>query len=142
MLLLRREVRRCGIPISLRLFHSLLWSTVKGFSIINKAEIFSGPPCFLYNPMNTGNLTFSSSAFSKFSMYIWMLLVHILLRPRLKDFEHYLANMWKEHNCMVVWIFFDIAFIWDLNDFLVLWLLLSFPNLLTYWMQHFNTIIF
>ena len=40
----------------------------------------------------------------------------ILLKPKLKDFEHYLASMWKEYNCMVVWTFFGIAFLWDWNE--------------------------
>ena len=41
---------------------------------------------------------------------IWKFLVHVLLRQSLKDFEHYLASMWNECNCTVVWIFFGIAF--------------------------------
>ena len=48
-------------------------------------------------------------------------------------------------NCAVVWAFFGIAFLWDWNEnwpFLVLWPLLSFPNLLAYWVQHFDSIIF
>ena len=51
--------------------------------------------CFLHDPTNVGNLTSGSSSFSKPSLYIWKLLVHILLRPSLKDFEHNLANMWN-----------------------------------------------
>ena len=50
-----------------------------------------------------------------------------------------------EYNCVVVWAFFGIAFLWDWNEnwpFPVLWPLLSFPNLLAYWIQHFNSIIF
>ena len=80
-----------------------------------------------------GILISGSSAFSKSSWYIWKFLVHVLLRPSLEDFEHYLANMWKEHNHTVVWAFFSIAFLWDWNEnwhFPVLWPLLSFPNLL------------
>ena len=44
-----------------------------------------------------------SSAFSKPSMYIWMFLIHILLKPSLKDFEHYIVRMWSECNCRVVY---------------------------------------
>ena len=68
--------------------------TVKGFSIINEAEIDAFPefPCFLYNPMNAGNLISGSSAFSKSSLYIWNFLVLVLLKPSLKDFNHYLAT--------------------------------------------------
>ena len=50
-----------------------------------------------------------------------------------------------ECNCAVVWAFFGIASLWDWNEnwpFLVLWSLLSFPNLLAYWVQHFHSIIF
>ena len=47
--------------------------------------------------------------------------------------------------CAVIWTFFGITFLWDWNEnwpFPVLWPLLSFPNLLTYWVQHFNSTIF
>ena len=67
------------------------------------------------------------------------------LKPGLENFEHYFTSMWDECNCAVVWAFFGIAFLWDWNEngpFPVLWPLLSFPNLLAYWVQHFHTIIF
>ena len=106
--------------------------TVKGFGMINKAEIdvFLELSCFLDDPVNVGNLISGSSAFSKFSL--WKFLVHILLKPSLKDFEHCLASMWNECNCAIVWTFFGIALLWDWNEnwpFPVLWPLLSFPNL-------------
>ena len=84
--------------------------TVKGFSIVDDAEIdiFLEFLCFLYDPANIGNLISGSSAFSKLSLYIWKFLVHILLKPSLKDSEHYLASMWNERYCMVVWTFFGI----------------------------------
>ena len=94
--------------------------------------------------MDIGNLISSSSDFYKSNLYIWKLLVHILLKPSLKDFEHYLVSMCNEHNCAVVWTFFGIALLWDRNEnwpFPVLWPL-SFPDLLAYWVQHFNSIIF
>ena len=67
----------------------------KGFSIVNEAEvdIFLEFPCFLYDPMDVGNLISGSFDFSKSSLNIWKFLVHILLKPSLKDFEHYLASM-------------------------------------------------
>jgi len=71
--------------------------------------------------------------------------VHILLKPGLQNFEHYFASVWDEYNCAVVWAFFGIAFLWDWNEnwpFPVPWPLLSFPNLLAYWIQHFHSIIF
>ena len=76
---------------------------------------------------------------------IWKFFVHVLMKPSLKNFEHYFGRMWDEHNCAVVWAFFGIAFLWDWNEnwpFPVLWPLLSFPNMLAYWMQRFHSIIF
>ena len=139
---LRRQVRWSGIPISLRLYHSSLWAIVKGFSIVNEAKV-DVPlefPCFLYDPTDVGNLISASSAFSKSRLYLWKFLVHILLKPSLKDFEHYVASVWNEHNCAVVWTFFGIALLWDWNEnwaFPVPQPLLSFPNLLACAVQHF-----
>ena len=47
--------------------------TVKGFSIVNEAEVdvFLEFPCFFYDPLDVGNLVSGSSAFSKSSLYIW-----------------------------------------------------------------------
>ena len=69
--------------------------TVKGFSIVNEAEVnvFLKFSCIFYDPMDVGNLISGSSAFSKSSLYIWKLSVHIVLNLSLKDFEHYLASM-------------------------------------------------
>ena len=71
---------------------------------------------FFSDPMDAGNLISGSSAFSKSSFNIWKFLVHILLKPSLKDFEYYIASLWNECNCMVVWIFFGIALLWDWNE--------------------------
>ena len=64
--------------------------TVKGLSVVNEAEVdvFLELICFFYDPTDVGTLTSRSFAFSKSSMYIWKFLVHILLKPSLKDFEH------------------------------------------------------
>ena len=99
--------------------------TVKGFSIVNEAEVdvFLEFSCLFNDPMDVGNLISGSSAFSKSSLYIWKFLVHVLLKPILEDFEHFLASMWDECNCAVVWTFFGIA-LWDWNEnwhFPVLW---------------------
>ena len=118
--------------------------TVKGFSVLNEAEadVFLEFSCFLYDPMDVGNLISGSSVFSKSSLYTWKFSVHVLSKPSLKDFEHYLASMWNQCNCTVVWtFFFGIALLWDWNEnwpFPVLWPLLSFPNVLAYWVQHFH----
>ena len=119
--------------------------TVKGFSVINEAEVDVSPEfsCFFDDPMDVGNLISGSSAFSESSSNIWKFSIHILLKPSLENFEHYFANVWDECNCVVVWAFFGIAFLWNENwPFPVLWPLLSFPNLLAYWVQHFHSIIF
>ena len=69
---LRRQVRWSGIPISWTIFHSVLWSIVKNFGIINKAEVdvFLEFSCFFYDPTDVGNLISGSSAFSKSSLNI------------------------------------------------------------------------
>ena len=74
--------------------------TVKGFCVVNDTEVdvFLEFPCFLYDPVNVGNLIYGSSSFPKSSLYIWKFSVHVLLKSSLKDFEHYLASMWNEHN--------------------------------------------
>ena len=79
------------------------------------------------------------------SLYIWKFSVNILLKLTLENFEHYFASLWYEFNGVVVWTFLGIALLWDGNEnrpFPVLCTLLSFPNLLVYWVQHLNTIIF
>ena len=145
---LRRHFRWSGIPISFRIFHSLLWSTQsKDLAKINKAEIdvFLELSSFFDDPADVGNLISGSSAFSKTSLNIWKFTVHALLKPGLENFEHYFTSMWDECNCAAVWAFFGIAFLWNWNEnwpFPVLWPLLSFPNVLAYWVQHFHSIIF
>ena len=84
---------------------------------------------FFDDSAHIGNLISGSSAFSKFSLNIWTFVVHILLKPGLENFHHY----------------FGIAFPWDWNEnwhIPVLWPLLSFPNLLAYWVQHFHSCTF
>ena len=120
--------------------------TAKDFSVIKEAEVdvFLKFPWFFYDPKDVGNLISGSSLFSKSSLNIQQFSVHILLKPSLENFEHYFASMWDECNRAVVWAFFGIAFLWDWNEnwpFPVLWPLLSFPNLLAYWVHQFNSII-
>ena len=57
-----------------------------------------------------------SCAFSKTSLNIWKFMVHVLLKPGLENFEHYFTSVWDECNCVVVWAFFGIAFLWDYNE--------------------------
>ena len=121
--------------------------TVKGFGIVNKSEtdVFLELSCFFSDPADVGNLISGSSAFSKTSLNIWNFMDHVFLKPGLENFEHYFTSVWDECNCAVVGAFFGIAFLWRWNEswsFPVLWPLLSFPNLLTYLVQHFHSIIF
>ena len=69
--------------------------TVKGFGIVNKVEIdvFLKLSCFFSDPLDVDNLISGFSAFSETSMNIWKFMVHILLKPRLGNFEHYFTNM-------------------------------------------------
>ena len=66
--------------------------TVKGFDIVNKAEIdvFLELSCFFHDSADVGSLISGSSAFSKTNLNIWKFMVHVLLRPGLENFEHYL----------------------------------------------------
>ena len=89
---------------SWRIFQFVVIHTVKGFSVINKTRVdaFLEFSCFFYDPPDVGSLISGPSAFSKSSLNIWNFLVHVLLKPGLKNFEHYFANMWNECNCAVV----------------------------------------
>ena len=73
----------------------LVIHTVKGFGIVNKVkvDVFLELSRFFDDPVNVGNLISGSSAFSKCSLNIWNFTVHVLLKPRLENFEHYLANL-------------------------------------------------
>ena len=66
--------------------------TVKGFGIVNKADVFLELSCFFDDLTDVGNLMSGSSAFSKSSLNIWKFTVHILLKPGLENFEHYFAS--------------------------------------------------
>ena len=142
---LRRQVRWSDVPISFKNFpvccnlHSQrLWH-----SQWSRSRCFSDILLLFNDPVDVGNLISGSSAFS--SLNFCNLTVHILLKPSLENFEHYFASMWDECNCAVVWTFFGFPFLWDWNGkwpFPVLWPLLSFPNLLAYWVQQFHSIIF
>ena len=68
---------------------------VKGFNVVNEAEVdvFLKFSCFIYDPVDVGNLFSGSSAFSKFSLNIWKFLVHLLLMPGLENFEHYFDSV-------------------------------------------------
>ena len=69
--------------------------TVKGFGIVNEAEIdiFLELFCFFHDPADVGNLISGSSTFSESSLSIWKFTVHVLLKPGLKTFKHHFASM-------------------------------------------------
>ena len=69
--------------------------TVKGFGIVNKAEVdvFLELSCFFDDPTDIGNLILGSSAISKTGLNIWKFRVHALLKPGLENFQHYFANV-------------------------------------------------
>ena len=144
--LLRKQIRWSGIPISLRistvcceLYSQRLWCGQQ-----SRSRCFSGTLLlFLWSNRCWQFDLWSLCIFSRLNTCKFS--VHVLLKPGLNNFEHYFVSMWDEYNCAVVWAFFGIAFLWDWNEnwpFPVLWPLLSFPNLLAYWVQHFHTIIF
>ena len=66
---------------------------VKGFGIVNKAEIdvFLELSCFFDDPTVLGNLISEISVFSKSNLNIWKFTVHVLLKPGLENFERLLA---------------------------------------------------
>ena len=68
---------------------------VKGFAIVNKVEVdvFQELSCFSSDPTDVGNLIYDFSAFSKSSLNIWTFSIHILLKPHLKNVDHYYASV-------------------------------------------------
>ena len=119
--------------------------TVKGFDIVNKADFFSRTLLLFWWSSGCWKFDLWFLCLYKSSLNIWKFSIHILLKCHLENFKHYLAGVWDEYNCAVVWTLFGIAFLWDWDEnwpFPVLWPLLSFPNLLACWVQHFHSIIF
>ena len=112
---LGKQVRWSGNPISWRVFQFAVIHTVKAFGLTNKAEVdvFLEVSCFFDDPTDIDSLITVSSAFSKSSLYIWKFTVHVLLKLHLENFEHYFASVWDKWNCVVLWLFFGIAFLWD-----------------------------
>ena len=78
--------------------------TIKGFSIVSEAEVdvFLEFPCFFCDPADLGSLISGSSGFSRCSLHLWKFLVHVLLKPSLKQFEHSPASTRSERGCAVV----------------------------------------
>ena len=93
--------------------------TVKGFSIVNKAEIdvFLQLSCFFDDPMNVGNLISGSSAISKSSLNKWKFTVHILLKPGLENFEHLYCVRWMQlcGSLSILWHCVSLGLEWKLT---------------------------
>ena len=91
--------------------------TVKGFSIVNEAELIFFRNFLAFFMIQWILAIWSLVSLStKSSLYIWQFSVHVLLKPGLKDFEYNFASMWSEWNYTVVWTCFGIAFLWDWNE--------------------------
>ena len=82
---------------------------------MKQSYVFSGIPLLFLLSKGYWQLDIWFLYLSKSRLYIRRFSVHILLNPSLKDFEHYLASMWNQYNCMAIWTFFDIAILWDWN---------------------------
>ena len=67
--------------------------TVKGIGVVNEADVFLELSCFFHDLADVGNLLSGSSAFSKSSLNIWKVMVYVLLKPGLENFEHYFASV-------------------------------------------------
>ena len=95
--------------------HLLVIHTIKDFSVANTAEVdvFLKRSCLSDDTSDVGDLISGSSAFSKSSLNMWKFMVHIPLKPGLKNFEDYFTSVWIECNCVVVWAFLGIVFLWD-----------------------------
>ena len=94
--------------------------TIKGFSVLNEVEVFffffswNSLAYFIIQQMlaffSLAPLPFlNPSCVSEISWFT-------LLDPSLRYFEHYLASMWSEHDCVIVLTFFSISFLWDWNE--------------------------
>ena len=98
--------------------HFVVIHAIKSFGEVSKpeADVLLESPCFFNDSMKVGNLMSDSSAFSKSILNIWKFSVHILLKTWLENFQNCIACMWDEYNFLIVWTFFDIAFLWDWKE--------------------------
>ena len=105
------QVTWSGTPISWDFPKFVVIHIVKGFSVVNEAEVdaFLEISSFFYDTVDVGNLISGFSTFSKSILHIWKFTVHILVKPDLENFEHYFSRVWDESSFVVVWTFFGIA---------------------------------
>ena len=81
-----------GIPVSPRIFQFVV-HIVKGFCVVNEADVFLEFSRFFNDPTDVGNLISDSSVFSKSSLNIWKFSVHVKLKPSMENLEHYFGGM-------------------------------------------------
>ena len=101
-------------------FPTVVTHTVKGFGIVNEAEVgvFLELSCFFDDPTDVGNLISGFSAFCKSSLNIWKFTVHALLKPGLENFERYFASTWDKCNCValnILWHCLCLGLEWKLT---------------------------
>ena len=140
---LRRQVRWSGIPISVSSPQFVVIHTVKRFCMVSKAEVgvFLEFSCFFYDPTNVDNLISGSSPFLNPA---WTYGISQFMYCSRLAWRNYFGSMWDECNCVALEHSFKSPFLGIARKmtFPVLWPLLSFPHVLTYWVQHINSIIF
>ena len=127
------EPGKSGIPFSWWVFQFVVIHTkALAYSLKQKEIFFWNSLIFLWSS-RCWQFDLWFLRLFKSNLYIWKFSFHILLKPMLKDFEHYFASMWNGWDCEVVWTLFGIVLLWDWNEnwsFPALWPQLSFPNLL------------
>ena len=112
---LKRQVRWSGISISFRIFQFIVIHTVKGFGIVNKAEIdvFLELSWFLIIQQMLAIRSQGYSAFSKTSLNICKFTVHVLLKPGLENFEHYIATLYRLQSQRTLEMVLQIMWQWS-----------------------------
>jgi len=108
------EEAQAGIKIARRNINNLRYAD--DTTLMAEIDVFLELSCFFDDPADVGNLISGSSVFSKTSLNIWKFTVYVLLKPGLENFKHYFTSGWDECNCVIVWAFFGIAFLWDWNE--------------------------
>ena len=99
---LKRRVRSSGIPITFRIFHFIVIHTVKGFGLVNKAEIDDFSRTLLLLQWCSWCWQFDLWFLWLFENHlnIWNFMIHVSLKPGLQNFEHYFTSVWDEYTQM------------------------------------------
>ena len=140
------EAGKLSLSISSELerhhFYTAIWTKTSHKTSLDPRDgkvdstVWEDPQNHWTQDMHRGRPLNGTISVTKSSLNIGKFMVHVLLKPGMENFEHYLTSVWDECNYAVVWTFFGIVFLWYWNEnwpFPVLWPLLSFPDLLAYW---------